>query len=143
MTGYTIDPLKVVHETVDGETILIHLQTGCYYSLTGSGAEIWTLMLAARPTDEIADELARRHGVDAAEVRSAVEELVLALAHEDLLVPNGVGPHAPPSPAPPVWQGSAWAEPKLEKYDDMQDFLLVDPIHEVDEGGWPNLKATG
>ena len=27
--------------------------------------------------------------------------------------------------------------PKLGKYTDMQDLLLADPIHEVDEQGWP------
>jgi hypothetical protein len=30
--------------------------------------------------------------------------------------------------------------PILEKYVDMQDLLLLDPIHEVDERGWPNVK---
>ena len=28
--------------------------------------------------------------------------------------------------------------PTIEKYDDMQELLLLDPIHEVDEDGWPN-----
>lgn len=27
--------------------------------------------------------------------------------------------------------------PALESYTDMQDLLLLDPIHEVDEMGWP------
>jgi hypothetical protein len=27
--------------------------------------------------------------------------------------------------------------PAMEKYGDMQDLLLSDPIHEVDEAGWP------
>ena len=28
----------------------------------------------------------------------------------------------------------------MEKYDDMQELLLLDPIHEVDEAGWPVKK---
>jgi len=32
--------------------------------------------------------------------------------------------------------------PVLERYEDMQDFLLVDPIHEVDDSGWPNKKTA-
>ncbi len=32
--------------------------------------------------------------------------------------------------------------PLLEKYTDMQDLLLIDPIHEVnDEHGWPKMKT--
>jgi hypothetical protein len=30
--------------------------------------------------------------------------------------------------------------PKLSKYTDMEDLLALDPIHEVDEMGWPNAK---
>jgi hypothetical protein len=31
--------------------------------------------------------------------------------------------------------------PVLESYSDMQDILLLDPIHEVDDkAGWPNPK---
>ena len=30
--------------------------------------------------------------------------------------------------------------PILHKYTDMQDLLLLDPIHEVDEAGWPSVK---
>jgi hypothetical protein len=30
--------------------------------------------------------------------------------------------------------------PVLNKYTDMQDLLLLDPIHEVDATGWPSIK---
>ena len=29
--------------------------------------------------------------------------------------------------------------PAYQKFDDMQEMLLLDPIHEVSEAGWPNL----
>jgi hypothetical protein len=29
----------------------------------------------------------------------------------------------------------------LNKYTDMQDLLLLDPIHEVDAAGWPSTKV--
>jgi hypothetical protein len=138
MTDYTINP-KVVDETVEGETILIHLETGSYYSLTGAGAEIWELVGMARSPTEIAQELAERHGQARAEVGAAVDELLAQLAREDLLHPNGARPRAA-VPAAPAWRAPAWAPPKLEKYDDMQDFLLVDPIHEVDDVGWPKPR---
>ena len=28
--------------------------------------------------------------------------------------------------------------PALAKFTDMQELLLLDPVHEVDEAGWPN-----
>ncbi len=36
-----------------------------------------------------------------------------------------------------VWEKSFEA-PILHKFTDMQELLLLDPIHEVDETGWPN-----
>jgi hypothetical protein len=138
-SALTVNPRKIVHETVDGETILIHLETGSYYSLTGAGAEIWALLDAGRSPAAIALELAERHGQAESEVGSAVKELLDQLAAEDILEQsaNGAGSAGPP----PAWRAPSWSPPKLEKYDDMQDFLLVDPIHEVDDSGWPSRKA--
>ena len=32
--------------------------------------------------------------------------------------------------------------PQLEKYTDMQDLVLLDPVHEVDATGWPHPKPA-
>jgi hypothetical protein len=40
-------------------------------------------------------------------------------------------------------RGAAFQPPTLRKYTDMQDLLLIDPIHEVDDLGWPGVKAKG
>jgi len=43
--------------------------------------------------------------------------------------------------APPLPAGTVFAPPVLEVYTDMQDLLLLDPIHDVDETvGWPSPK---
>jgi hypothetical protein len=31
-----------------------------------------------------------------------------------------------------------WVTPQLIEYSDLQDLILVDPIHDVEESGWPN-----
>ena len=33
-----------------------------------------------------------------------------------------------------------FAAPVLRKYTDMQDFLLVDPIHQTTDAGWPEAR---
>ena len=33
--------------------------------------------------------------------------------------------------------------PTLEKFTDMEEFLLVDPIHEVEIGRWPKVDKRG
>ncbi len=44
--------------------------------------------------------------------------------------------------SPPAIQG-AFAPPRLQRYTDMQDLLLLDPIHDVDEVGWPVASPAG
>ena len=145
MSAYAVNPRKVVHQTIDGEAILIQFETGAYYSLAGAGAEIWHLLAGGRSIDEIVTRLGQAYDAGADELRHAVEGLVEELTQEDLIEP---GPEASLSPSTkdgntPAGERSAFQPPMLEKFTDMQDFLLVDPIHEVDESGWPSVKAEG
>jgi hypothetical protein len=139
-----INPEDVVHETVDGEVILIALQTGSYYSLEGAGAEVWAGLEAGRHVDEIASELEARYAAEHGAIRRAVADLVDRLVSEQLVeaddapaaaqATNGDRPSLAAS-AP------AFPPPVLHKFTDMQDFLLVDPIHEVGDAGWPHAPA--
>ena len=64
---YRLNDKDVVSEVLDGEVIVIHLQSGTYYSTLASGADIWNALLSGRSVEEIADWLAR----DAEEERCA------------------------------------------------------------------------
>jgi hypothetical protein len=136
-----VNPRRVVHETIDGETILIHLETGAYYSLEGSGAEIWNLLVAGWTEDELCDEVARRYPGDA-EAISAAREFTAEVLREELLEPATGDGDAPAGPAPQAVPDVAFATPALKKYTDMEYFLLLDPIHEVEEAGWPHERPA-
>ena len=38
---------------------------------------------------------------------------------------------------------SDFASPHLEKYTDLQDLIMLDPIHEVEPKGWPAPRESG
>ena len=140
-----IDPREVVHETLDGEVILIALQTGCYYALDGSGAEVWDALVAGRSAPEVVAELEQRYRAEPGGIAEAVADLVRRLVEERLVVPvasNG----SVPTPERPAAQApadaAAFPPPVLHKFTDMQDFLLVDPIHDVDDAGWPHVRPA-
>ena len=80
----------------------------------------------------------RRYGADPELVGDAVARLV------DELITEGIVVQAD-EPGQPVLaaiesngDSRPYQEPKLGKYTDMQELLLLDPVHEVDEVGWPN-----
>ncbi len=137
---FRVDPDKVVHETIEGEAILIHLDNGFYYSLDGAGAEIWGLLAESRSVDETAGALAREYDSDevAPEVRRIADELLA----ENLLEPTDLAPAVALNGDDPA-ERRAFTAPVLKKYEDMQDFLLVDPIHETSDAGWPETKPDG
>ncbi|MGH9172563.1 MAG: PqqD family protein [Acidimicrobiales bacterium] len=135
-----VNPSHVVHETIDGETILIHLGTGSYYSLEGSGSEIWVMLAGGARSEQVLAAASERYLGDPDEVGIAVAGLLANLLSEDLLV-EGDGLPALDTPGLPPGSVS-FAAPVLQVYTDMQEFMLVDPLHEVDEAaGWPHVKT--
>jgi coenzyme PQQ synthesis protein D (PqqD) len=140
-----IDHEEVVHETVDGEVILIALDTGSYYSLEGSGADVWAGLVAGRATSEVIAELERRYAAEPGTIPTAVSDLVRRLVEERLVVPADSGGSAPVAVnghEEGTHERLPFPLPVLHKFTDMQDFLLVDPIHDVDDAGWPHAPSA-
>lgn len=131
----------VISETIEGETIIIHLGTGTYYSLEGTGADVWSALESSITAREIADRLEARYDVEGDEALQAVESVLTDLSTEELVRQADGEPVAAPEPAAPVAERQEFVPPKLAKYTDMQDIILLDPVHEVDERGWPYARA--
>lgn len=141
---YTIRRDRVTHQTLDGEAVVLNLETGCYYSLVRVGAEVWGLIEAARTPDEVAAALAVRYADCPPTARGDVERLLEQLVSEGLAVrsANGVPAAGAPAEAIPAARATAaYTPPGLERFDDLKDLLLLDPIHDVDAAGWPNAKG--
>jgi hypothetical protein len=139
---FQVNPAKVVHETIDGEAILIHLENGSYYSLAGAGAEIWELLAAGHPLEETAATLEARFDAEPGTIEAEVRRLAAELAAEDLLEP-AAGGSTDGVVLADAGERRPFEAPALARYDDMKDFLLVDPIHETAEAGWPHAPETG
>ena len=119
-------------EVIDGEVVAIDLESGRYYSLEGAAATVWEMLQAGHGVDGIAAEVAGDRGLSPDEARLDVQVFVAELAAEGLVVaPDGAEPAAQaPGHLPLV----------LNRYTDMADLIVMDPIHDVDETGWPNRR---
>lgn len=137
---YRVNRPQVINETIDGEAIMINLATGSYYSLDRVGGDVWALVEASLSVEEIVVELGRRYDADENDVRRGVDELLRRLADERLVVPCEDGDAVrTTSPGPETAERPPFRAPRLEKFTDMQDLILLDPVHEVDARGWPHL----
>jgi hypothetical protein len=135
---------QVVHETIEDEVILIQLERANYYSLAGSGKEIWEMICAGIAPAAILERMEAAYQQENGEVAADLERLITQLREEGLVQDAPAeAAHASSNgtPADHTFEpaGGRYVPAKLEKYTDMQDFLLVDPIHDVAPEGWPTL----
>jgi hypothetical protein len=130
----------VVSETIDGEVIVIHLERGSYFSLRGTAAEVWALVEEGCAEAQIPEALAARYPAAAhGEVAGEVAQFLADLREEGLVVDGDGAPAAASELAP---AGSAFVPPRFEKYTDLQDLIMLDPIHEVEPEGWPAPRES-
>lgn len=140
-TRLRINAENVVHETVDGEVIAIDLANGSYYSLSGSGLAIWELLAAGAAEAEIGAVLAGRFEADSGAIQAAVAALLEKLLESGLVMADENATEAPPPALDDAGERAPFEPPKFERYTDMKDYFLLDPIHEVDTAGWPRPAA--
>lgn len=145
MTGaahYTVNAPMVVHETIDNEVVIINLDSGCYYSLQGLGAAVWELVKEQTQVAEIINTITASYNGQAPVIEGAVSQLLADLQYEHLIVPTVplVGDNRDTAQVPVTVAddvATALNSLKLQKYTDMQEMMLLDPIHDVTETGWP------
>ena len=140
---FRVNTPPVIHQTLDGEVIVINLDTGTYYSIAGPGAEIWAAVERGSSVEETVEEALHRYDAGRPILEQAVKRFVDELLQEQLLVPAGEDAQAPASAARNGAAVAPFAEPFLNRYTDMQELLMLDPIHEVDEHGWPSTADGG
>jgi len=119
---------QIAAEDIDGEVVVVSFETGHYYSLRDTAADIWRLLERGVSKQAVVEVFEESAG-------PAVEEFMSSLQAEGLLVvaeANG-------DPDPRAIQLGRFTSPKLERFEEMSEMLLYDPIHDVDSAGWPNL----
>lgn len=132
---------NVVSEVIDGEAIIINLENGAYYSLQGSGALIWRAIENRASLAEIVNHMHGAYQVERAILKQAAQELVADLQKEKLITISTESSPIDHENLKFDGDQGQFNLPKLYKYEDMAELLLLDPIHEVDESGWPNVKS--
>ena len=71
-------------QSVAGETILIHLTTGAYYSLNEVGTVFWELLDGSATLGECAAKIAQEYDAPVAQVEADLLEIAQDLAREGL-----------------------------------------------------------
>lgn len=133
---YAINAPDIVAEDFDGQTVILNLANGHYFSLRGIAGPIWSSLLAGHTPESILASVraSRPELLDAS--RAFLERLV----ERNLVLPRPAAGGGPTEPIDGVWSAES---PQIEVFEDLAELIFADPIHEVDEqAGWPTPRPT-
>lgn len=124
----------VIDEVIAGEAVIVHLGSGRYFALNPAATELWVWFGPGRSTAELAAVL------DAAPApwEAAARPLVDAWVDEQVLVSEPSGADREPGGTSPITA----AVPEMRTFTDLEDLLLLDPIHDIEVGadGFPTAR---
>ena len=134
--AYRVCAPAVVSEVIDGEAIIMDLRSGHYFSTDGSGALVWQAIAGGATRAAILAWAEQAFDAEPARISGDLDAFTAQLVEHGLIE----AAQATEAALEPVARG-AYRTPVLSVYTDMQDLLLLDPIHDVDEAGWPTRKV--
>jgi Coenzyme PQQ synthesis protein D (PqqD) len=146
MSYFRVNAPNVIHEIIDGEAVLVNLETGSYYSMAGVAAVVWDCLEKGLEGSQLVEVVTSRYEGEKSVIVSGIQRLLEDLQAEQLIVPAEAAALNADKPAA-NWAANGPTKPPFEapvlhKYTDMEDLLLLDPIHDVDETGWPNTNPN-
>ncbi len=138
MTYLLLDEHKVSSEDFDGEMVAVNFSTGKYYGMKGCAHDVWRMLTAPVSADEITTGICDIYGTEKSEVQDAIATFIDILRSEDVLIETGERPANGQAGSSTGLSGLAYEAPELEIYSDLQELIMLDPVHEADpEQGWP------
>lgn len=136
---FEVNSPNVVSELMDGEVVIVNLEVGAYFSFDGAGAEIWRCLELGMSLRETAEWLANEYNEESMPP-GIVNEVAGQMLEEALIRPvEGTKTFTEP---PHGSDQRPFVNPTLHKYTDMEELLQLDPIHDVDDMGWPTAKPN-
>lgn len=81
-------PTEVVTRQLDGELVLLNLDTETYFGLDEVGTRMWEVLCSSSSVEEAYQKLVEEYDVDSATLRNDLESLLSQLVESGLLELN-------------------------------------------------------
>jgi coenzyme PQQ synthesis protein D (PqqD) len=137
---FAVNSPSVVSEIIDGEVIIMNLKSGNYYSSDKAGAIVWSWIEDGKTEAEMNRLAAIRYRASPHQIEASFRIFFDRLLEEGLVRKTDAQESAPAAQPDRSNPQEDFFAPELCAYTDMQDLLLLDPIHEVSPVGWPQAK---
>ncbi len=135
--SFRINAPAVIFERFDEELVAINMDKGTYHSMAGSAADAFVLLSEEATAGELAGALSNKYAATAEEIAAALAPFLEQLRDEQLIVSVEKRKLRDPLRIAGEESGVPFAAPGLQAFRDLEGLLLLDPVHEVGEEGWP------
>ena len=142
---FQINTPAVVSEIIDGEAVIMNLKSGDYYSTEGVGSLLWHGIERGQTYPQLLELVKTAFPAVPEDLVAAIDPFIDDLITHELIRETPTESAGTPSDGLDLTQVNFTGEfqtPVLNVYPDMKDLLVLDPIHDVDEVGWPTPKPT-
>ncbi|MDF1825628.1 MAG: PqqD family protein [Verrucomicrobiales bacterium] len=131
---YQIDENQVSHNDFGDEVVVIHFQTGNYFSLRSGAATLWRDLQRG---PQSAEQLGGNFADPPEDVAEIIAKFLKNLQARELVLPIDI---ANDNRIAPVENPFPYENLELEVFEDLQALLVADVIHDTDEQGWPQME---
>ncbi|MDY6363377.1 MAG: PqqD family protein [Cyanobacteriota bacterium] len=138
--NYKLNEDKMFADITDGIAIVINSETGIYYGMNSFGTNVYENIVSGVDTDKILKALKKIPNVPE-NIEKNFKMFVDAMVEKEVLLPADSNDAEPNIDASLAKDDDYALE--LKEYNDAQELLLADPIHEVkEETGWTPEKDS-
>jgi hypothetical protein len=130
---------NIISDVFGEEVVLVNLESGMYFSLRNSATQVWIRLQNNYSVNETIGDLAVLFEVNYEELARQVYDFIQQLIDKQLIKLSDTTERQ--LIAPNQHQEKLIFTPfVLEVFSDMQEIILLDPVHDVDKAGWPVSK---
>jgi len=123
---------RLIADVFDEDVIIANLDTGTYYSLSGVATQILG-ELPFQDSSKVFNEIANKLQENSNEVISELNEYFKRMQDEEVII---VADSEAKSKKVTLKEPLKYMKSEFSTYTDLQELLLLDPIHEIDEDEW-------
>lgn len=139
MANYKLNEEKMFADITDGVAIIINSETGIYYGFNELGTIIFEQLTNGANTEDILNAL---NSIGApSDIETRLNDFISSMIEKEI-VSEAEASSCEVSIDKSIAESSEF-ELTCEEYNDAQELLLADPIHEVkEESGWTPEKDS-
>ncbi len=134
---YKLNDSKMFADVTNNVAIIINASTGVYYGINNCGSLVFQAVINGYSVKTIVDSLKKIDDCPT-NIDQKVQEFIKELLQKEIIIESETNSSNPTFDESVIKKDNF--EMKVSEYTDVQEMLLADPIHDIDEEtGWQPL----